>query len=89
MRNFAEPVTLVRSPTLTNGISAVSVKASSPESRSRGAICGTVRGVLPAAARAMARMWSGVVPQQPPTILTRPDAANSPISAAIASGPSS
>ena len=32
---------------------------------------------------AMARMWSGVVPQQPPTMLTRPAAANSPISAAM------
>ena len=36
---------------------------------------------------AMARMWSGVVPQQPPTMLTRPAAANSPSSAAMASGP--
>ena len=29
----------------------------------------------------MARMWSGVVPQQPPTMLTRPSAAKSPICA--------
>ena len=44
-----------------------------------GGMDGIGRGVLPATASAMARMWSGVVPQQPPTILTRPGAANSPI----------
>ena len=45
--NFAEPVTLVRSPTLTNGISGASVNGSSPESRSKGFTSGTARGVLP------------------------------------------
>ena len=42
-----------------------------------GGISGILRGALPATARAMARMWSGVVPQQPPTMLTRPASANS------------
>ena len=37
----------------------------------------------------MAAMWSGVVPQQPPTMLTSPAAANSPTTAAISSGVSS
>ena len=40
LRKRAEPVTLVRSPTLTKGISGVSVKASRPDSRSRGANVG-------------------------------------------------
>ena len=40
LRNRAEPVTLVRSPILTKGISGVSVNASRPDSRSRGGICG-------------------------------------------------
>ena len=56
-RNFAEPVTLVRSPTLTNGMSSVSVNGSSPEScRTRRRSTGT-RGVLPATASAIAVMW--------------------------------
>jgi hypothetical protein len=63
---------LVRSPTLTNGISGVSVNGSSPDSRSSGLISGIARGVLPRTASAMARMCSGVVPQQPPTMLTSP-----------------
>ena len=38
---------------------------------------------------AIAAMWSGVVPQQPPTMLTSPEAANSPIRPAMNSGLSS
>ena len=89
LRNLAEPVTLVRSPTLTNGISAVSVNGSSPERRSSGAMSGILRGGLSFTASAMARMCAGVVPQQPPTILTRPALANSPSSSAMNSGLSS
>ena len=40
LRKRAEPVTLVRSPTLTKGISGVSVKGSSPESRISGSLLG-------------------------------------------------
>jgi hypothetical protein len=40
-------------------------------------------------ARAMARMWSGVVPQQPPAILTSPASANSFSSDEVMSGVSS
>ena len=72
LRNLAEPVTLVRSPTLTNGMSEVSVNGSRPESRISGAISGIARGFRPLTASAMARIWAGVEPQQPPTILTRP-----------------
>ena len=50
---------------------------------------GNVRGLCGATAAAIAAIWSGVVPQQPPTMLTRPAAANSPISPAMNSGLSS
>ena len=41
LRNLAEPVTLVRSPTLTKGMSLVSVKGSRPDSRISGGTFGT------------------------------------------------
>ena len=44
LRNLAEPVTLVRSPMLTNGMSGVSVNGSRPERRSSGARVGGTRG---------------------------------------------
>ena len=50
---------------------------------------GTARGLCGATAAAIAAIWSGVVPQQPPTMLTRPASANSPISRAMYSGLSS
>ena len=40
---------------------------------------GTARGGCFATASAMARIWSGVEPQQPPTMLTRPSRAKSSI----------
>ena len=36
--------------------------------------------------RAIAAMWSGVVPQQPPTMLTRPDSAHSLTLTAMSAG---
>ena len=89
LRKRAEPVTLVRSPTLTKGISLVSVNGSSPESRISGSSSGTRRGGYFATVAAMARMCSGVVPQQPPTTLSRPSRANSSSCAAMNSGLSS
>ena len=68
---------LVRSPTLTNGMSSVSANGSSPESSRRGVRVGTTRGVSPTTASAIAPMCGGVVPQHPPTMLTRPASANS------------
>jgi hypothetical protein len=56
LRNLAEPVTLVRSPTFTKGISLVSAKGSSPERRSSGSIFGTARGFIPFTFCAMAPM---------------------------------
>ncbi len=46
------------------------VSGSRPERRVYRGNVGTLRGVRPAAAAAMARMWAGVVPQQPPTKLS-------------------
>ena len=89
LRNLAEPVTLVRSPTLTKRMSDVSVNGSSPDSRRRGSISGTWRGAMPSIALAMAAIWSGVVPQQPPRMLTSPLSANSTTSPAMYSGLSS
>ena len=80
---------LVRSPTFTNGISSVSVNGSSPDSRISGSTVGTWRGGYFATVSAMTRMCSGVVPQQPPTTLTRPSRAKSSIWAAMNSGLSS
>src|SRR5260370_13722295 len=76
-RNLAGPVTLVRSPMLTKGISGVSANASRPDSRSIRGTSGTRRGALPSTERTISWMCSGVVPQQPPTTLTRPASANS------------
>src|SRR5690606_40775491 len=47
------------------------------------------RGASPATASAIARMWSGEVPQQPPTRLSSPAWANSRSTAAVSSGVSS
>ena len=47
---------------------------------------GSTRGAHPATAAAMARMCSGVVPQQPPTMFSQPSSANSRSTGAIDSG---
>ena len=81
--NFAEPVMLARSPTFTNNESAVIFSGSRPERRQAGSISGRERGFTPSTAFTISRICSGVVPQQPPTILTKPVSAHSLISAAI------
>ena len=48
-----------------------------------------MRGAPWVDASAIAAMCAGVVPQQPPTMLTSPAVANSPTTRAIASGVSS
>jgi hypothetical protein len=80
---------LVRSPTLTNRLSSVIENGSRPERRIAGSMVGTARRGVPSTAAAMAAMCSGVVPQQPPTRLTNPASANSPITAAVSSAASS
>ena len=85
----ADPVTFVRSPTFTKFVSGPMFAGSRPASRSIGAISGTVRGRTPCNACASAAMCAGVVPQQPPTMLSRPLPAHSAMCAAIVSGVSS
>jgi hypothetical protein len=87
--NRRDPVTLVRSPIIRNVLSGVIVSGSRPARRVRPSGAGGVRGVWPSAAEAIWRMCSGVVPQQPPMMFTRPPDANSRSSPAVSSGPSS
>ena len=77
--NFGEPVMLVRSPITAKPNSGVMFSGSSPESCnvggtsvSRDRSCGSDRGLQSRTAVAIARMCSGVVPQQPPTRLSQP-----------------
>ena len=81
-----DPVTLVRSPTFTKSDSGPTVSGSSPERRVRTGGRGGLRGATPSTAAAMAAMCSGVVPQQPPAMLRKPERAKSPMVAAMASG---
>ena len=72
MANFFEPVTFVRSPIMMKLLSGRSVSGSRPLKRVSGSMRGRVRGGLSATASAIARMWAGVVPQQPPTMFSQP-----------------
>ena len=87
--NALEPVTLVRSPTLTKSESSSMLKGSRPERRVATGMTGGTRGVSGRTASAMARMWAGVVPQQPPAMLTRLACANSFSRAEVMAGVSS
>ena len=75
--NLGDPVTLVRSPTLMNGISGRAVNGSSPLSRKVRVRSGIRRGLRSLVAATMAAMWSGVVPQQPPMMFNHPCSAQS------------
>ena len=87
--NFREPATFVRSPTLTKAAAPPSrLSASRPASRRAGGAAGRARGANRSVRRRMAAMCSGVVPQQPPTRLTRPSRAKVSRMAAVSSGPS-
>ena len=88
-RNLAEPVTLVLSPIFTKLLSGRMVTGSRPLNFVNGLISGTFRGEIPSTSSAMALMCAGVVPQHPPTRLTRPLSANSLMILAIVSGDSS
>ncbi len=87
--NFAEPVTLVRSPTFTKFVDSSIVSGSRPLKRSAGFVVGTARGARPRTAAASLRVVSGVVPQQPPTMFSSPAPANSVSTPAVNSGVSS
>ena len=73
--NFLEPATLVRSPTFMKLLRFTSTAtASRPLTLSTfsSLFSGSWRGWMPARDLATARMWSGVVPQHPPTMFTSP-----------------
>ena len=70
-RNFLEPATLHRSPTLTNPISGVTTSGSRPLSCISGSRSTGLRGVFPRATSAKRRMKCSSVPQQPPMMFTR------------------
>ncbi|MNN68014.1 hypothetical protein D3C81_1836880 [compost metagenome] len=84
-----EPVTLVRSPTLTNSDWSSITKGSRPDSFMVGSTVGITRGAMSFTISAIALMCSGVVPQQPPAILTKPLSAKSFSSEEVTSGVSS
>ena len=79
----------MRSPIITKPVSGPISNGSSPLKRGRRGGSGIVRGARPCTAAAIFAVCSGVVPQQPPTRLTKPSAANSPRSALVSPGCSS
>ena len=82
-----DPVTFVRSPTLTRLVSGRITRGSRPANRGCGSGAGGTRGATPATAAANAATCSGVVPQQPPSTLTQPSSTNSRSTATISDGP--
>ncbi len=65
------------------------VKGSRPDRRQALGMSGITRGGYLPTASAIAWICAGVVPQQPPTMLRKPEAANSSTTAAISAGLSS
>ena len=80
---------LVRSPTLMNSELRSMVKGSRPDRRQALGISGITRGGYLLTASAIAWICAGVVPQQPPTMFKKPEAANSSTTTAISAGVSS
>ena len=76
--NFREPVTFVRSPIMMKLLSGRTTSGSRPLNVVYRERCGRVRGRLSRTVSAMARMCSGVDPQQPPTTFSQPRSAKSP-----------
>ena len=62
---------------------------SSPENEVTVVAGGSSRGATSRTVSAIILMWSGVVPQHPPTMFTRPARANSPSRVLVISGVSS
>ncbi len=88
-RKRAEPVTFVRSPIMTKPVSGPISNGSRPLKRGRSGRFGTCLGTVPETAVAISATWSGVVPQQPPTMLTNPSSAKERNSPAVSCGRSS
>ena len=75
--NFAEPATFVLSPTFTKLLLGKKVKGSKPLNWVYFGFVDIIRGEIFFTTFFMATICSGDVPQQPPTIFTIPDSANS------------
>ena len=85
-----EPVTLERSPIFTKGVSPLIIlNASRPLSRWAGTAVGMARGGNGETSLTTAAICPGVVPQQPPTMLTRPALAKPATALPVCSGVSS
>ena len=82
-------MTFVLSPTLIKLESGRMTSGSNPLNFVNGSTDGILRGTLPSTLLTNAVICSGVVPQQPPMILTRRDSVNSLSCIAIWSGDSS
>ena len=80
---------MVRSPTFTNKESSLIKKDSRPESLVTTSTVGMSRGLIFFISFAIALICSGVVPQQPPAIFTKPLVANSLINDEVSFGFSS
>ncbi len=82
-------MTFCRSPIITNPVSGVIEKGSSPLNEVTVPSAGTLRGGRPSTAAAIARTCSSVVPQHPPRTFARPLSANSRRYFEVVSGRSS
>ena len=87
--NRGEPVTLVRSPTVTKVWPSSILKGSSPLNREIGGLDLRTRGEIERVFSTVALICSGVVPQQPPIILIKPLSAKSLSASEVCSGVSS
>ena len=91
LANFLDPATFVRSPMLVKLLVLLFIVTASRPLTFISSVIWAVfpddfRGARPDTASAIARMWSGEVPQHPPTIFTRPRDAISLTCAAISAG---
>ena len=85
-RNFLEPATLQRSPTLMKFMLLFTTRRSSPESQSSDGFATGTRGCTPSVIGGNRAIYSSVVPQQPPTMFTSPSSMYSRTISAISSG---
>ncbi len=77
LANFLEPATFVLSPIFIKLDSGLTTSGSSPLNLKYGSVFGIFLGFRLLIFSDIALMWSGVVPQHPPTRLIKPLPANS------------
>ena len=85
-RNFLEPATLQRSPTLMKFMLLFTTSLSSPESHSSSGFATGIRGCTPSVIGGNRAIYSSVVPQQPPIMFTNPSSMYSRTISAISCG---